>query len=118
MNLVANPAAGLVTIDGLALQCDIAADSAIASIRWHGEALYGNIAPPPGVTGGGDFRDPALVAPYVAAWRAALQKRLDALIADQASEAAAFQKWAGEQSALTKQQKTDAAAPAAPAKKK
>jgi hypothetical protein len=109
MNLVVNMAAKTVTIDGLALECDFPADESIATLRWHGETLYGHITMPAGSTGGGDYRDPAMVAPYVAAWRTALQKRLDALTADQASEATAFQKWTAEQAALTKKQQAAAA---------
>lgn len=118
MNLVVDLAAKTVTIDGLALQCDVPADASIATIRWHGEALYGHITPPAGVTGGGDFRDPALVAPYVAAFRAAAQKRLDALTADQASETDAFKQWTADQAAATKQQQAAAAKPASAAKTK
>jgi hypothetical protein len=118
MNLVAVIATKTVTIDGLALECDIAADPSIWAIRWHGEALYGHITPPSGVTGGGDFRDPSLVAPYVAAWCTALQKRLAAVDAAQVNEKDAFQKWSADQTALTKKQQSAAAQDASPAKKK
>jgi hypothetical protein len=117
MNLVADIAAKTVTIDGLALHCDVPLVPAwIAVVRWHGETLYGHITPVPGTADGGDFRDPSLVAPYIAAWRATMQMRIDALAADQASEAAAFQKWIGDQAALTKQQQASAAKPAAKTK--
>ena len=106
-----------VAVDGLALACAVPADPAVASIRWHGDALYGNATPAPGQAGGGDFRDPAVIAPYVAAWRTALQGKLDAAAAAATAETAAYQTWLAEQKASDAQRAAAAAAAATPAKK-
>ncbi len=102
MHLIVAMADGVVTIDGLPLACDFKRDASIASIRWHGEALYGHITPTDPI-GGGDFNDPAVIAPYVVAWRTALQQRLDAVAAATTAELAAFQKKQREDTALAKQ---------------
>jgi hypothetical protein len=115
MDVMVNMAAKIVAVDGLALVCDFTTDSTIASIRWHGDALYGHITPAAGVTGGGDFRDPATAAPYVAAWRTAVQKRLDTNAADQTAEAAAYQKYLADEAAKAKALAAAAKAKALPA---
>jgi hypothetical protein len=102
----------VVAVNGLALPCDFKIDPTLAALRWEGDALYGNMTPAAGQTGGGDFRDPSIIAPYVAAWRTALQTKLDAVTADATSEAAAYQKFLSDEKAAEAKRVAVAAQPA------
>jgi hypothetical protein len=110
MHVTVNMPDKIISVDGVALQCSFPVDVAIRSIRWHGEALHGytvTVAP-----GGGEFRDPAVIAPYVTAWRAEMQRRLDANAVDATKEKSDYQAWLVDEAGKTERQKTNAAADA------
>lgn len=110
MHVTVNMPDQVISIDGVALQFPFQVDKSIRSIRWHGEALHGNtvtVAP-----GGGEFRDPAVITPYVTAWRAEMQRRLDAVATAATKETADYQAWLVSEAGRAAQQKTAAAADA------
>lgn len=88
MQVTVIPADKVISVDGLSLKVDMDMDTTIHSIQWHGAAGAGIISGP----GGDAFRDPAVILPYVEAWRVAL-KALDAATVTEAAAAAdAYQK--------------------------
>lgn len=82
----------VVAIDGISLVCASPVEGHsewMRSMRWlGGEIALGHINGGPAST---SFRDPAVIAPYVAAWRAEMDRRLAAIDAAQAAELAAYQ---------------------------
>jgi hypothetical protein len=112
MNVTVNMAAGFVAVDGVALQCSFPINKTIRSIRWHGETLYGNVVVDGPEVVGGEFRDPAVITPYVTAWRAEMQRRLDAAATAATKETADYQAWLVSEAGKTQLQMTAAAADA------
>lgn len=106
MNIVVAVPDGRIVVDGLALRCEFASD-ATHSIRWNGAEGVGHVMGGPNE---GPFRDPAIIAPYVAAWRAAMQRLIAATEAAQGQEQAAYQAWLAAEAQREEQLRAAAAA--------
>lgn len=109
MQVTVNPAQGTVVIDGLALKCIFAVPDGVQSIHWAGKFGTGQQS---GGTGHGVFYDPAVIAPYVAAWRTEMQARIAATEAAEAVETAAYQARVAQQEQIAQEQQAAAQADA------
>lgn len=88
MQVTVLPADRTIVVNGVALKCEFDPPEGVQSIHWAGAEGVGQM------TGGaahGLFRNPGLIAPYVAAWRTAMQARIAATEADEPIEQAAYQ---------------------------
>ncbi len=86
MQVTVLPVDRTIVCNGLAVKCEFEVPEGVQSIHWSGGLgqMTGGVAH-------GQFRDPAIVAPYLAAWRAEMQARIAATAADEPIEQAAYE---------------------------